>query len=96
VVCKFFSETCDSFIKVFFFFGRLFGRMCSNNMATVRPFSLVSRFIALNNCRSYDCVFVIEAGREHAYLIVWGICARHGDDARLLAVSQMQLHRVCT
>jgi len=37
-------------------------------MATVRPFCLVYDFIAINS-RSYECVFVVEVGREYAYVL---------------------------
>ena len=58
------------------------------NMATVRPFCLESDFIAINGCRSYECVFVIEVGREYAYVLCRILFARHGDDARLLRLCQ--------
>lgn len=41
-------------------------------MATVRPFCIVSGFIATNSCRSYEYIFVIEVGREYAYVLCGG------------------------
>ena len=33
---------------------------------------LVSGFVAINGCRSYDCVFVIEVDLGHAYAFCGG------------------------